>query len=148
MTELSASFWQRVHKTDHCWLWTGSMSRDGYGHAPTGGSAHRLMFEAEVRPLSPDEHVDHKCHNDDAVCVGSKHCPHRRCVRPDHLQARPANENRADQYGARKPACVRGHAFTPDNTYTGTGHRRQCRKCQAAAVQRYKARKMLRKKAS
>jgi hypothetical protein len=30
--------------------------------------------------------LDHLCHNADLQCPGGRGCPHRRCVRPDHLE--------------------------------------------------------------
>jgi hypothetical protein len=67
-------FWSKVHKTDTCWLWTGSL-RNGYGqssmlHKPL--YAHRLIWEMTYGPIPPGLQVLHKCDV-------------RNCVRPDHL---------------------------------------------------------------
>jgi hypothetical protein len=41
---------------------------------------------------------------------------------------------------AAKTHCIRGHAFTPENTYLKGSTGRDCRKCQAVRRQKYEAR--------
>lgn len=66
----------------------------------------------------------------------------RSCVRLEHLRLLTPAENKrlstspsADN--ARKTHCLRGHEFTPANTYTPTTGGRYCRACWAV---RYEAR--------
>lgn len=110
----------------------GRVDRDGYGRSTNGKIAHRLAYEYWVGPIPDGQHVDHACHNSDPTCTNGATCMHRRCVRPDHLRARPAVENLADQYTARKTHCKQGHEFTTANTALRAvgGHgRRVCRTC-------------------
>ncbi|WP_140876329.1 HNH endonuclease [Myxococcus xanthus] len=75
-------FWNKVQKTDGCWLWTAALLRvpgpgnGGYGAFFCQGKsvrAHRFSYELHHRvKLSVSEFVLHSCHN-------------RKCVRPDHL---------------------------------------------------------------
>ena len=74
-------FWDKVNKTDNCWLWTACCNR-GYGqfffegkHVP----AHRFSYEMHYGPAG-DKDVEHECRN-------------RACVRPDHLRLATRKEN-------------------------------------------------------
>lgn len=93
-------FWQKVAKTPSCWLWTGTLSRTGYGGFRKDGrmqKAHRVSYEMHVGPLSPDIEIDHICHN-------------RACVRPSHLKASTRKQNTENRSGARRGSAsgVRG----------------------------------------
>ena len=132
-------FWTRVEFTDTCWLWTGKVCSWGYGmfgmpHA-TYVYAHRWAYEFCVEPIPAGLQVDHLCRV-------------RLCIRPEHLEPVTRKENILRGQGAcavnaRKTHCVRGHAFTLDNTYYDTAGGRECRTCRkassAAAYQRRKA---------
>lgn len=102
-----ARFWEKVEKTDTCWLWTASCTRDGYGWFSVGGvgrKAHRISLELHLgRPLLPGMFV---CHAPHSVCG------HRTCVNPAHLSEKTNAENHADMVadgtsmrGARHPNC-------------------------------------------
>jgi hypothetical protein len=126
----------RIERTDGCWIWRGYVDEDGYGKCG-GLGAYAVVYRALVGPIPGGYHVDHLCHNQDATCSGGPACPHRKCVRPDHLAAVPAQVNSANQYGRRKAACKSGHRFTEDNTYWQPGNgRRQCRACARAHTAR------------
>jgi hypothetical protein len=71
-------FWEKVMKTDKCWLWTGGQCNK-YGlfwiGKPTKNIfAHRWSYEAVFGPIAAGLQVDHLCRQ-------------TLCVRPDHLEA-------------------------------------------------------------
>lgn len=131
-----------------CWLWTGSLQPTGYARITVGGNGlfvHRWMFE-RFRGAIPDGFtVDHACHNADPTCPGGR-CTHRRCVRPEHLEAvhRGLNVLRGKTLTAAnvaKTACPRGHAYTGLVTQRGRRPTRICRTCKNAQQRAYMARK-------
>jgi hypothetical protein len=85
-------FWERVDKNGPtpaacpelgpCWIWVGALTTDGRGTfnmtPGKGQAAHRLMYEKRVGPI-------------DGMSVVQR-CKVRRCVNPDHLEARPLND--------------------------------------------------------
>lgn len=118
-------FWEKVDKTDGCWLWLGALNvrstGDGTGKFGVRPGvlvhAHRWAYEALVGPIPEGLELDHLCNTP-------------RCVRPDHLEpvTRQTNQRR---YGNLTTHCPQGHEYTEANTYIrskGNG-RRQCRKC-------------------
>lgn len=127
-------FWEKVEKTDDCWLWLGC-TRNGYGSFNVrmrSGYAHRWAYEHLVGPIAAGFELDHLCRN--PLCVNPAHLDpvlHRTNVLRGES---PAAAN------ARKTHCIRGHEFTDENTYIveATGSR-MCRQCiperlQAAAA--------------
>ena len=72
---LSERIWERVEKTEGCWLWRGTLKR-GYGviaiRHQTSRLVHRLIYEMEVGPIPEGMGVLHDCDTP-------------ACVRPDHL---------------------------------------------------------------
>ena len=77
-------FWDKVHRTDGCWLWLGPLASHGYGHFSFGRLqvlAHRYSWEIANWEISESRfHVHHLCKN-------------RICVRPDHLQLLTPDEH-------------------------------------------------------
>jgi len=117
---------------DTCWHWTGTLSQRGqYGllNVPPLSQyrAHRVAWEIYRGPLPADTRsIDHLCRVSD-------------CVNPDHLEVVTQKTNVLRGVGptaenARKASCLRGHPFTPANTWVFTGKdgytRRACRECQ------------------
>lgn len=98
-------FWDKVKKTDTCWLWTRA-TRNGYGVigrqiSPTSNVrrmyyAHRLAWELLRGPIPEGMFV---CH----------HCDVRPCVNPDHLFLGTSQDNVRDM--VRK-----GRAFQQNDT--------------------------------
>ena len=130
-------FWEKVDKTDGCWLWLGAIATRSTG---TGSGkfkvrpgelmlAHRWAYEQTVGPIPVGLELDHLCN-----------VP--RCVRPDHLEPvdRQTNQQR---YGDLTTHCPQGHEYTAVNTYTRTksNGRRQCRTCHAAEQAAYRRKK-------
>lgn len=141
-------FWRYVEKTDGCWLWTGARTH-GYGnfYVPLGDGkykqiqAHRWAYEALVGPIPDGATLDHLCHTRAiTTCRDGKACPHRRCVRPDHLEPIPLAINIQRGGNGTKTHCKRGHEFTPENTYIMKNGGRSCRACMKIHQQNRKAR--------
>jgi len=72
-------FWSSVRRTDGCWVWTGTVTRQGYGQfSEKRGTrwvhhlAHRASWLLANDELEPGYVVVHRCGN-------------RACVRPEHL---------------------------------------------------------------
>lgn len=148
---LEERFWAKVNKDGplpdyaphlgSCWLWTGAVTRNGYGQIGSGGKrgpvlyAHRVSYELVHGPLPDDRtrHIDHLCR-----------VP--RCVNPVHLEWVPVSVNVMRGVG---PAAVRAmqqaithcpydHEYTPENTRINRAGARECRACARA---RWHARK-------
>lgn len=122
-------FWPKVDKTDGCWLWRSAIDTSGYGvmSSPEGKLyAHRVSYELANGPVPEGLEVRHACDV-------------RACVNPGHLSVGTRADNVQDMVSrGRTPGgphrgathCIRGHAFTPENTRIRTdGKRRSCRAC-------------------
>lgn len=109
-----------------CWLWMGSLNgARGYPTIGKGQLAHRVSYQLFKGDIPPGLTIDHLCRT-------------KICVNPDHLEAVSLRENilRGDGLAAkcqRKTHCMRGHAFTPDNTLLFIGRNgstyRSCKAC-------------------
>lgn len=125
---LPERFWEKVDKTDGCWLWTGYTNARGYGQFYTGAgkklSAHIVAYLITGGIVPPGLELDHLCRNPS-------------CVNPAHLEPVTHRENmlRGHNVASRAASathCPRGHAYNAENTvYTKRGHRR-CRTCARA----------------
>ncbi|HEY5986880.1 MAG TPA: HNH endonuclease signature motif containing protein [Streptosporangiaceae bacterium] len=124
VAQIAPKFWARVIKSDGCWLWDGAHVPYGYGSIGIAGrqhGTHRVAW-ALANGRWPDGWVLHRCNNPG-------------CVRPDHLYDGTVRQNVADMLrdgnhrNLRKTRCIRGHAFTPENTHIDPRGRRVCRAC-------------------
>lgn len=93
-------FWDRVEKTENCWLWVGGKNRAGYGRLDFGGKsmlAHRLSWSLEIGEIPEGAFLDHMCHEPS-------------CVNPDHLRLASHTLNMQNRAGARVDSAsgVRG----------------------------------------
>jgi hypothetical protein len=122
-----ARFWRYVDKsgTGGCWLWTNSLTEDGYGRFwpdRTRVLAHRFAYELIVGPIPEGLQLDHLCRV-------------RRCVNPAHLEPVTAAENARrspvtlSTINSRKTHCVNGHELTAGNTAVDKRGWRACRAC-------------------
>jgi len=117
------SFFEMADLGEKCWTWLGSKYQNGYGKLGRAGvMAHRIAYELTKGDVPPDMCLDHLCKN-------------RLCVNPDHLEVVTLVENvmRGDSQhavNARKTHCIRGHAFTKENTYIRKDRNtRSCKEC-------------------
>ena len=82
------AFWNKVNKTDGCWLWTGHRTTNGYGRLHFDGrgiQAHRLAWEWTNGPIPEGLRVCHRCD-----------VPN--CVNPEHLFLGTQQDNIRDMY--------------------------------------------------
>lgn len=118
-----------------CWLWQGSRTH-GYGYfwdGDQGIRAHIWMFK-HLFGEHGYEALDHLCRV-------------RACVNPKHLEPVSHQTNLLRSpltiaaINAAKTHCLRGHEFTPENTYEPPRRpgRRYCKQCTQMRVRAARA---------
>lgn len=85
---LQDRFWEKVSKTDGCWLWVGCLMTSGYGSFWVGpghgkDGAHRVSFKIAYGDFDENLYVLHNCDV-------------KKCVRPDHLFLGTQTDNMRD----------------------------------------------------
>ena len=123
VTSLEERFWAKVHKTDGCWLWTGSQTGNGYGQFKVDGRivlAHRLAYSLLVSAIPEGLQIDHLCRT-------------RNCVNANHLEVVTHRENIMRGFSPTalntvKTHCPYGHPYDAENTRVCNG-KRKCRTC-------------------
>ena len=102
-------FFQKVNKTDSCWLWTGSLNSRGYGCLAVNRktvSAHRYSYAIHKGEIPEGLIICHSC---DVPA----------CVNPDHLWAGTFADNMKDmvdkdrhgETSRKQTHCRKGHSF-------------------------------------
>ena len=79
-------FWDKVDKTETCWLWTGCKNSHGYGQIKVSGQmqhAHRVSWILSGNTIPEGHVIRHKCRS-------------KNCVNPEHLETGTHAENMAD----------------------------------------------------
>ena len=119
----------RIDASGDCWEWTGSLAPNGYGVVTVkikgkwfNRGAHRVVWTTLCGPIPGNLPLDHLCRV-------------HACVNPDHLEPVSAAVNirrgmSPAVISARRNACHRGHAYTPQNLYIEMNGKRHCRTCQ------------------
>ena len=80
-------YWNKVGKTEDCWLWTANKFKGGYGQyqflgKPNG--AHRISWIIHYGEIPKGMHVLHRCDNPP-------------CVNPNHLFLGTHTDNMKDK---------------------------------------------------
>jgi hypothetical protein len=119
---------------DCCWHWKATILKRGWGLAnwgkkfyaltgQTGMSAHRAVWLVLNNGVPPNTmHLDHSCHDKNCPGVKAKDeslCPHRSCVRIDHLAIMPPKDNSSQTFNRYEDRdfCPAGeHAVSKANT--------------------------------
>jgi hypothetical protein len=107
-------FWEKVQKTDTCWLWIRCLTGKGYGCVSIGGRrflAHRVAYEQLIGPIPDGLTLDHVV------------CQNKRCVNPAHVEPVTRSEN-SKRYHALTTTCRKGHLLTRK------GRQRVCNPCE------------------
>jgi hypothetical protein len=108
----AARFWNKVIKTDGCWIWTGQRSQSSlrYGkfnycvlHKQKTISAHRFSYLITYGSISEAECVRHTCDNPI-------------CVRPDHLIIGTQADNINDKVIRNRQAKGESHGSAKLNS--------------------------------
>lgn len=89
-----------------CWLWVGTVTRNGYALFYSGVRyvyVHRWAYEHFVGPIPRGLQIDHKCRT-------------RCCVNPKHLEPVTAKENSRRSPLKNLSHCRHGHSFDEGNT--------------------------------
>lgn len=93
-------FWEKVNKTEGCWLWTAAKKQKNYGMIGVLPSrnrlAHRVSWELHNGPIPQGMKVLHKCDNPP-------------CVRPEHLFLGTHQDNMRDMVSKHRGSTCGGN---------------------------------------
>lgn len=96
----SERFWEKVEKTDGCWLWRAGLTMGGYGKFKLRGrsmNASRAVWIMERGPIDAGMFVCHRCDNPI-------------CVRPEHLFLGTPGDNTRDRDQKGRMARQKGES--------------------------------------
>jgi hypothetical protein len=129
-------FFDKVNKTDNCWLWTaGSRGKTGYGAFKIDGKvidSHRISYELHNGEIPKGLYVCHSCDN-------------RKCVNPEHLFLGSAKENWQDGFDKGRIKLLGGIDTEKLKKHPSRGaylrgcRCDQCRAINTMMVRRYRA---------
>lgn len=99
-----ARFFSAINKTETCWLWVKSKTKQGYGDIGIKGHilyAHRVSWTIHFGEIPEGVHVLHKC---DIPA----------CVNPEHLFVGTAKDNSDDKIKKGRYSNGDSRHLTPD----------------------------------
>lgn len=99
-------FFDKVNKTETCWIWTGAINPSGHAVIKIEGlnrGAHRVSYAIHKGEIPEDLMILHSCHN-------------ASCVNPEHLRPGTAKENSQDEV---KRQNTRHYKCETPSKYTG-----------------------------
>lgn len=142
---LEARFWNKVHRTDKCWIFLGAKDKAGYGRIninKINRTAHRVSYELVFGKIKGNKMV--VCHK----------CDNPPCVNPDHLFLGTYKDNTqdmiikgrkcnltSDNVNSRKTKCPKKHSYTKENTGYKKNKGSIGRYCKKCVKDRYYAKK-------
>lgn len=114
-----------------CWIWRGSLDRNGYGEFLVGNSAHRVAYTHWKGAVKKGKVIDHLCRT-------------RNCVNPFHMKAVTSRDNTFAP-GSRanaainkiKTHCKYGHRLSGTNLHVRKNGTRQCKQCNRDRAREY-----------
>jgi hypothetical protein len=90
---------KHIKKLDGCWVFTGSLDKDGYGVFNYGRGkqvrAHRMSYEFYISQIPKGYLVCHKCDNPS-------------CINPSHLFLGSHKDNTQDMIKKDRKICLKG----------------------------------------
>lgn len=119
-----------VNETTGCWEWMAGLNGAGYG-SHFGTLAHRYSWSnANGAPIPKGMQIDHLCRN-------------KRCCNPRHLECvtPQVNNSRSTSVSAAnigKTHCPKGHPYHGTNLYLRPDGKRDCKRCKADAVSKWR----------
>lgn len=129
-------FWEKVDKSEDCWVWTASRDKDGYGGFSLRPRArilaHRFSWTLHYGPIPDGMFV---CH----------HCDNPPCVRPEHLFLGTHQDNVDDMFkkGRGKRATGESHGTHTRPTSRPWGERHGLHKITADEARAVRARVLM-----
>lgn len=124
-------FWNKVNKTNTCWLWTAGKTNTGYGRFNylNKTRAHQVSWILKHGLIPNGLQINHK----------EDICSNKHCINPEHLYLGTQKQNVEDMarnknHGQQKKNhCKNGHEFTLENTgysnKTTKTQQRYCKEC-------------------